>query len=65
LTFIPWMLRPHDLPVEESACMAVGEDKAISGDPLGILGIILHHLGVQEIGQGRQAHGCTAKAIMQ
>jgi len=45
--------------------MAVGEDKAISGDPLGILGIILHHLGVQEIGQGRQAHGCTAKAIMQ
>lgn len=39
--------------------VASGQDEAIPVEPVGVLGVILHHLVVQDVPHGRAPHGQT------
>ncbi len=43
--------------VEERGGVAVGEDEAVAVDPLGVGGIVLHELVVEQVGDGCAAEG--------
>ena len=48
--------------VEEHRGVAVGEDEAITVDPLGIGGIMLHELVVEQVGDGSAGERCAGMA---
>ena len=48
--------------VEQRGGVAVREDEAIAVDPLGVGGIVLHELVVEQIGDGGAAEGCAGVA---
>ena len=43
--------------VEQRRGVAVGEDEAVAVDPLGVGGIVLHELVVEQVGDGCAAEG--------
>ena len=48
--------------IEQHGGVAVGEDEAVAVDPLGVGGIVLHELVIEEIGDGGAGERCAGVA---